>query len=507
MSNPMSSDFYGDLDSVYDSKQRDKLKKQREKERQKYDEEQARKREQELQSNAEMDRQKEINSLQEQHTKLNSEYIALNKQALSLPYGSPERDSIESKIDNISQKMSEVEARQKEVNNKKAYVDNHVTQAKRAEQKGKLDALPKYKEPKKNATTTTDNKDSQTPKETATTENNQTPGETTTTTTTSSTTKNNISPEAYAMLNGIGFGKDPSLKTEHQRRQAAMHDIQAGDEAKNSQRNMQKANRNAKDVAAEYGAAKAAAENEQKVNNMANASAGAAALERGTQVGDALQVEQMQNEQFDKGVANQREMWGARQTAEQERSDAGIGDYKFRQTAAYNGLSDYLSRGGANEQTTETTQTTETQPAPQDKAPEPEPEPEPEPKDDPEQFNTDWQSVLNYITFGNDRTSGWSNNQKDGGAARKFAEAHGWKPVNMSQAQWDAKGANAEGIRQQIVAKQAPEFYAAWKQGSHRFDTGKQINAGDNGATVQQFHDQSQVKWETGADGQMRPIQ
>ena len=147
-----------------------------------------------------------------------------------------------------------------------------------------------------------------------------------------------------------------------------------------------------------------------------------------------------------------------------------------------------LGEGGTEEEQKENTTTTEENTNPQN------PE-DTTPEDDPASYNTDWQNVLNYITFGADQTSGWSKDQKDGGNARKFAEAHGWKPVTMSQAQWDAKGANAEGIRQQIVAKQAPDLYKAWQEGSKRFDAkGRQTNVGDNGATIQGFHDQSKIE-------------
>lgn len=106
----------------------------------------------------------------------------------------------------------------------------------------------------------------------------------------------------------------------------------------------------------------------------------------------------------------------------------------------------------------------------------------------PEQYNTNWQHVLDYITFGNDKTSGWSNDSKDGGNARKYAEKMGWKPITLTQAEYDAQGTQAASMRQQKVKQQAPEFYAAWQKGSQRFDEkGKQINAGDNGKTVKDF--------------------
>ena len=66
----------------------------------------------------------------------------------------------------------------------------------------------------------------------------------------------------------------------HLRRQSEMHDKQAGDEQKNAQQNFQVANRNYRVEAEKNAASQAAAENAQKVNNMGNASAGAAALER-----------------------------------------------------------------------------------------------------------------------------------------------------------------------------------------------------------------------------------
>ena len=148
-----------------------------------------------------------------------------------------------------------------------------------------------------------------------------------------------------------------------------------------------------------------------------------------------------------------------------------------------------------------------------DQKPQKEPEPQqtepeqPAPQnDDPESYNTNWHNVLNYITFGNDQTSGWSNDSKDGGNARKYAEAHGWKPVTMSQAQWDAEGVDAEGIRQQIVAEQNPDFYAAWQEGSKRFDeNGNQTNAGDNGATVEQFQNQSGINHYACGTGNAKP--
>ena len=143
-----------------------------------------------------------------------------------------------------------------------------------------------------------------------------------------------------------------------------------------------------------------------------------------------------------------------------------------------------LGNGGAGVTTTE--EKDETKPAeetPTEETPEETPV-----EETPEQYNTNWQHVLDYITFGNDKTSGWSNDSKDGGNARKYAEKMGWKPITLTQAEYDAQGTQAASMRQQKVKQQAPEFYAAWQKGSQRFDEkGKQINAGDNGKTVKDF--------------------
>lgn len=157
-------------------------------------------------------------------------------------------------------------------------------------------------------------------------------------------------------------GKDPSGKTEQQRRQAEMHDIQSGQESMNEQSYMHEANRNARTEAGKDAEGKAATKNETKVNNMGAVSAGAAALERGVEDADVQGMRNYQAQQRDKGVDAQREKWGARQTAAQERGQANEGDYLFNQQQQYNVQSDRLSRGAMNGSSSEeTTTTTNTQ--------------------------------------------------------------------------------------------------------------------------------------------------
>lgn len=132
----------------------------------------------------------------------------------------------------------------------------------------------------------------------------------------------------------------------HLRRQSEMHDKQAGDEQKNAQQNFQVANRNYRVEAEKNAASQAAAKNAQKVNNMGNVSAGAAALERGVEAADYNTHMQRKDQQRSEGVKNQREMWGARQTAEEERADADKGDHDYLQAQLYNNAASSLSMGG-----------------------------------------------------------------------------------------------------------------------------------------------------------------
>lgn len=132
----------------------------------------------------------------------------------------------------------------------------------------------------------------------------------------------------------------------HLRRQSEMHDKQAGDEQKNAQQNFQVANRNYRVEAEKNAASQAAAENAQKVSSMGNASAGAAALERTVEKADYITHMQRQDQQRSEGVKNQREMWGARQTAEEERANADKGDHDYLQAQLYNNAASSLSMGG-----------------------------------------------------------------------------------------------------------------------------------------------------------------
>lgn len=214
------------------------------------------------------------------------------------------------------------------------------------------------------------------------------------------------SPYSYGMIEGHGSSTDPSGRSQQLRNQAQMHERQAMDEQKNSQANMQVANRNYRVEAEKNAVSQAASENAQKVANMGNASAGAAALERGVATADYNTHMQRQDQQRAEDVKNQREMWGSKQTAEEERGGANITDYKWRDTDRYNKNSAELSAGEPDPEPEQT-------PEPE---PEQTPEPEPEKPQEPSFVNATPQHVINALlgsSKGEDLRNGTAQNKDD----------------------------------------------------------------------------------------------
>ena len=130
--------------------------------------------------------------------------------------------------------------------------------------------------------------------------------------------------------------------------QAALHDEQAAAEEANEQDSRQIANRDYREEAEKNAVAGAATENAQKVANLGNVSAGAAALARGVKSADYNTHMARQDEQREKAVQKQREAYGVRQTAEEERQAAEAENNDKRNMDIYNSLSRYLSMGGNN---------------------------------------------------------------------------------------------------------------------------------------------------------------
>ena len=253
-----------------------------------------------------------------------------------------------------------------------------------------------------------------------------------------------------------------------------------------AQRAQQIANQNPYAEAGKIASMQNDAENRQNVQKAGVLGAGAA-LARKTNTPDVQSQIQRQDQQ--QSVANQRRE--EEQANQQEATELGnLSEQKKLESRDYTEFKDKaaaLSKG-------EPAQPEQPKPAEQPEQPEqpgqPEPEPEPEPQPEqkpepqtPETFNANWQNVMNYLTYGNDPTSKWSQpGGKDGGAAQKYAEAMGWQPLSESDVANASNGFDSSiGELQQIMKNKRPEFMQAWEEDSGRVKDGKQINAGDEG--------------------------
>ena len=236
-----------------------------------------------------------------------------------------------------------------------------------------------------------------------------------------------------------------------------------------AQRAQQIANQNPYAEADKIASVQNDAENRQNVQKAGVLGAGAA-LARKTNTPDIQSQIQRQDQQ--QSVANQRRE--EEQANQQEATEVGNlseqWQFKSRDYTEDKNRSAALSKG---------------EPAQPEQKPEQKPEQppeEPEPQT-PETFNAKWQNVMDYLTYGNDPTSKWSQpGGKDGGAAQKYAEAMGWQPLSESDVANASNGFDSPtGELQQIMKNQRPEFMQAWEEGSGRVKDGKQINAGDEG--------------------------
>lgn len=147
-------------------------------------------------------------------------------------------------------------------------------------------------------------------------------------------------------------GVDPSGVSASDRRIAELREQNAQNLDKASQQSLQIANRNYRDEAEKNAVAQAAQENQQKVANMGNASAGAAALERGTAQADYDTHMQRSDTQREKGYNYLDAADASRQSAEQARAEAKVKDYRYGDMAQRNRQSDFLSEGPIPEEET-----------------------------------------------------------------------------------------------------------------------------------------------------------
>ena len=263
-----------------------------------------------------------------------------------------------------------------------------------------------------------------------------------------------------------------------------------------AQRAQQIANQNPYAEAGKIASMQNDAENRQNVKKAGVLGAGAA-LARKTNTPDVQS--QIQRQDLQQSVANQRRE--EEQANQQEATEVGNlseqWQFKSRDYTEDKNQAAALSKGEPaqpeqqpEQKPAQPEQQPEQKPAQPEQQPEQQPaqpeqppeEPEPQTQT-PETFNAKWQNVMDYLTYGNDPTSKWSQpGGKDGGAAQKYAEAMGWQPLSESDVANASNGFDSPtGELQQIMKNQRPEFMQAWEEGSGRVKDGKQINAGDEG--------------------------
>ena len=163
------------------------------------------------------------------------------------------------------------------------------------------------------------------------------------------------------MVNAItgNNGKDETNMSAWDRANANLAQQQAAEEQKRGQYVTQQGTRNYRVEADKNAVSAAAAKNAQKINNLGNVSAGAAALERGVEDSDNQGQQAFTANQYDKGATYARNDNKMQQLSNISRAQADLRDYDFRQNQYYNDTSNSLSMGGYNTQAGKTTENTQ----------------------------------------------------------------------------------------------------------------------------------------------------
>ena len=237
------------------------------------------------------------------------------------------------------------------------------------------------------------------------------------------------------------------------------------------------------------------------------------------QTADIQAQRNYQAQQKDKGVDAQREKWGAKQTAEEERGNADVGDWKYNQMQQHNAKVDELSKGGSTESVTETTTVTNEEdpkpveePKPQEPAPQPEP---PQQQEEPPklgEFNP--QHVINGL-LGSSKGEDLRSGSAQGGDADAFNYAiknFGVRPITKAEHSNDANPLSYEKDFVRIngdKGAQAMKWLRTHRSGGNEANAATNYNV-NNGVYTSDDKNKtnitSSVKWETGADGQARPV-
>ena len=300
---------------------------------------------------------------------------------------------------------------------------------------------------------------------------------------------------------GMGKQGDPMGRDAHLNRQAEMHDNEAAEHRMDQQRWSQIANQDPRREAGKDALAKAAVQNEQKVHNMGNASAGAAALERGEAEADPNALRNRGDQARMKATENMEKANDENQVAEEERSASDVYGYTARDMETSNAQAKAITDGGAADGETETE--TEEKEKPK--------KVEEKGEDTPQVSPQSWQAYISYICYGADPTSKNCEQSKTFDPkirelAKPLIDKYGLEPIKPSDlatkyekgspeynvlfgngstgqfADWTGNG-NMRARQQSILQAEMEDMYndspmiKDWKaSGSHTDANGNQVN-------------------------------
>lgn len=147
------------------------------------------------------------------------------------------------------------------------------------------------------------------------------------------------------------FGVAKAPNSDRLEEQADLHDKQAADEKSVAQWNKGEANRNYRNEAEKTAVSQAHAKNDQLVAESSAVDAASALANRQIGTPEYEGTRDYMAAQKAEGAKNTREMYGAQQTAIEERAAANAENHNYNDMMRYNGAANALSMGGGATQT------------------------------------------------------------------------------------------------------------------------------------------------------------
>lgn len=279
------------------------------------------------------------------------------------------------------------------------------------------------------------------------------------------------------MMTGGPVGNQYDVRAATTRENARLYGNEAANRGMEAQQSQQVAERNAFGEAGKQASMQNQAENKQAVQNLSAAAGTSAALSRKTNVPDVKYQEGRQDQARQRAAESRKEADIARQDAV---NMYGASDEYKISSRDYNWFRDEADRLALAK---DNQRQTPPKDEPDDKKPEEAPvEPETVPT-----TTSEWQNVMNYMTYGTDVTSDWSKDGgKDGGKADAYVKAKGWQPLTPEEVRQnglfinDVKGYSGDsGAFEELMKKLRPEFYNEWFEKSGRRGAAGNVNKGD----------------------------